>query len=301
MRPGRPAAAAPGVAGGASQGGRAGGAGCTWPLPPELARDRPAREPPRGTRPAPGASPACRALGKRRLAAAGSGLPARVARPALCDGRARLGRSRPRPRGCLLPGGRFGSGPRHGRRRGRKARCTTGSGAFSAAAQSSGSTCSLRLVSRRRRRCPRSVGPRLGRRSHERRLDAAPGRSPLRRASAGAPTAPLLPPSLDRDHRDPGTVVAHRQALPGHPGSARARRASARAPGNRHAGRRPRRGNPGRLQRRLRGAARLSRHSASAGAATSSKGWAARSSPSAARSRGFGSSARRRARSPRRS
>ena len=145
------------------------------------------------------------------------------------------------------------------------------------------------------------VGPRLGRRGDERRLDAASGGSPLRRAPARAPSAAFLAPALDRDHCDPGTLVAHGQALPGDSGPARARRAPSRAPGNRHARRCPRRGHSGWLQRGLWRAEGARDARPQPGGVTSSRGSAGRSSRSAARSNGCGSSVRRRARRPRRS
>ena len=63
------------------------------------------------------------------------------------------------------------------------------------------------------------LGSRLGGRGDERRLDASAGRPPLRRAAPGAPPAPLLPPPLDRNHRDAGPLVAHRTASSAMPGA----------------------------------------------------------------------------------
>ena len=63
--------------------GRAGRAGLLRPLPAGLARDRPARHPARGARPAPGSRPAGDAVGERGAAAARPGLPAGLARRAL--------------------------------------------------------------------------------------------------------------------------------------------------------------------------------------------------------------------------
>ncbi len=106
-------------------------------------------------------------------------------------------------------------------------------------------------------RAPRPLGSRLGRRGHERRVDAASRRPPLPVAQAAArPATPLLAPALRRHHRDAGTLVADRTPLPRSARSARARRAAARTTGNRDARRRARRRHPGRLRRRVRTAAR---------------------------------------------
>ena len=83
--PGRPASPSSRVPRCAPQGGRARGGGGVRPVPAELARDRPAREPPRGARPAPGAAAPGVALGERGAAAARAGLPAGPARPAVRD------------------------------------------------------------------------------------------------------------------------------------------------------------------------------------------------------------------------
>ena len=85
VRPRRPASSSPRVPRGAPQGGRAGGGGGVRAVPAELARDRPAREPARGARPAPGAAASGLALGERGAAAARAGLPAGPARPAVRD------------------------------------------------------------------------------------------------------------------------------------------------------------------------------------------------------------------------
>ena len=98
------------------------------------------------------------------------------------------------------------------------------------------------------------VGARLGGRGHERRVDAAPCRPPLRGAESATPSAPLLAHPRRRDHLDPGPLVADRPPLPRHARPARARRAPARAAGDRHPRRCPRRGDSRRLQRRLLGA-----------------------------------------------
>ena len=85
VRPGRPASPSSCVSRCASQGGRARGAGGVRAVPAELARDRPAREPARGARPAPGAAASGLALGERGAAAARAGLPAGPARSAVRD------------------------------------------------------------------------------------------------------------------------------------------------------------------------------------------------------------------------
>ena len=86
-----------------------------------------------------------------------------------------------------------------------------------------------------------------------------------------------------------GTVVAHRPPLRRRAGPAGAGRAPAGASGDRHARRRSRGGNPGRLLAPSTASSRRSRRSASAAAATSSRASAARSSRSAERSSGSGS------------
>ena len=96
-------------------------------------------------------------------------------------------------------------------------------------------------------------------RGDERRVDAAPRRAALRRAAGRAAPAPLLAPP----RRRPITATQGRWSLARAPlrpaagpdPTARARRAPARAAGHRHARRRPRRGHPRRLRRRLRRAA----------------------------------------------
>ena len=92
------------------KGDRAGRAGRVRPLPPGLARDRPAREPARGARAAAGARAARLALGVRGAPAAGAELSAGLARRAVRLGRAHLGRRRPRSGGRLLPRGCAGAG-----------------------------------------------------------------------------------------------------------------------------------------------------------------------------------------------
>ena len=105
------------------------------------------------------------------------------------------------------------------------------------------------------------LGARLGGRGDERRLDAAAGRPPLRRAAPGAPAAPLLATPRRRDHGHAGPLVARPTVCSAMSRAgpdirtARARRAAARAAGHRHARRRPRRGHRRRLRRRLRRAA----------------------------------------------
>ena len=125
-------------------------------------------------------------------------------------------------------------------------------------APSSGSTCSPATGLERRGRAARAVGSRLGGRGDERRLDAAARRPPLRSA-AGRHAAGR---AASRASARPGvTATQGRWSLAdrlfaGAPDRARARRAPARAAGHRHARRRPRRGDPRRLRRGLRRAAR---------------------------------------------
>ncbi len=156
VRPGRPAATAPRLARSLAQGGRAGRAGCAREVPAQLAGDRQALEPAGGARPAAGARAAGFPVGERGSAAARSQLPARLARPALRDRRARLGRApvstgsrstSETTRRCSVAW----SPPIRPR-----ARCPTGSARCSDREPSSGSTCSPRPSSRRSRRCPHS-------------------------------------------------------------------------------------------------------------------------------------------------
>src|SRR5581483_10445937 len=82
---------------------------------------------------------------------------------------------------------------------------------------------------RRRGRAAGSLGPRLGRRGDERRVDAAPCRSPPRRAEAGAPAATVLPLAHGGRDGDAGTMVADGAALRTPARPSRARGAAARA------------------------------------------------------------------------
>ena len=103
----------------------------------------------------------------------------------------------------------------------------------------------------------RALGARLGRRGHERRLDAATRRPPLRDAEqpgARRPHAALLTHARGVDHEHAGPLVADRPPLRRDSRPARARGAAARAAGDRHPRRRARRRDPGRLRRRLLGA-----------------------------------------------
>ncbi len=131
-------------------------------LPAGVARHRPARDPARGARAAAGAGAAGVALGGRGAGAARAGVPPGVAGRPVRERRAGLGRRRARPRGALLPRGRAGARPPLCRRRRPRARPRRRSARRSHGARSSGSTCSLRPVSRRTWRCPRcgsSSGP----------------------------------------------------------------------------------------------------------------------------------------------
>ena len=193
-----------------------------------------------------------------------------LARPALRERRARLGRRGARPRRRLLPRGRAGAGPTgRGRAAGRR----------SARPDSRGARARRRVLvrparghrARGRAGAPGPLGSRLGGRGDERRLDASARGPALRRGATRAPSEAVLTAPLDRHHRDPGPLVADRAPLPRASRPARARRAAARAAGDRHARRRARRGDPGRLQRGLRGAEGARRRSGSAGGATSSR------------------------------
>src|SRR5215218_2644171 len=183
VRSGRAAPLAACLARALAQGGRADRAGGVRALPAELARDRPPGHAPRGARPAAGARSAGLALGVGRPAASGPRLPAGAARRALRVRRRRLGRRRPRPRRRLLPRGC--SRPRRSRGRTRAG----GRDARAAPCDARAERAILARPPRRhrprgRRRAARPVGARVGRRGHQRRVDAAPRRPPLRRAGA---------------------------------------------------------------------------------------------------------------------
>ncbi len=92
-----------------------------------------------------------------------------------------------------------------------------------------------RRGARRGDRAARAVGSRLGRRGDERRMDAAPRRPPVRGAANLRAPAPLLAQPRRRDYCDPGPLVTDRASVRRPPRPARARRAPARAPGNRDA------------------------------------------------------------------
>ena len=148
---------------------------------------------------------------------------------------------------------------------------------------------------------PGALGAGLGGRGHERRLAAAPRRAPLRNPEAGAAAAPLLTLARGGDHGDAGSLVAHRAPLRRRPRPARARRAAARAAGDRDPRRRPQqRGSRAATAPSTANCGR-SRRSGSAGGVTSSRVSAAPSSRSAARSSGCASCGRARTRSPTRS
>ncbi len=179
-----------------------------------------------------------------------------AARPALRVGRARLGRCRSRSRRALLPRGRGRARP-SGRGCGSRDR---------GCAEDPRRARGRREVlvrprrgdrARARRGAARTVGSRLGGRGAKRRLDAASCREALRGAAAAATArASLLAPAREREHGDAGPLVAHRQPLRGGTRSPCARGAAARAAGDRHARRRARRGDPRRLRRGVRRAAR---------------------------------------------
>ena len=97
----------------------------------------------------------------------------------------------------------------------------------------------------------RPLGSRLGRRGDKRRVDAAARRPSPRRAEARAAAAAVLPLAWHRSDGDSGPVVAHGATVRRHARTAGTRRVAARTPGHRHARRRPGRGNPRRLRRRL--------------------------------------------------
>ena len=239
VRPrGAPAAPAR-VARGAPPRGRAGRAGDDRPLLAELARDRPAGDSPRGARPAPVALAAGLALGERGAAEARPRLSPGTARPALRDRRGRLGRSRARPRRAVLPRGRRRARPplrrADARRRGTR--------------RDSRRTGDERRVlvrparrhgARGRGRPAGALGSRVGGRGDERRLAAAQVAASLRDAASRTATAPILAGPWHRGHGDAGQMVARRSPLRRRPGPPRARRAPARAAGDRHARRCPR-------------------------------------------------------------
>ena len=123
VRPRGPAAAAPGLAGGASQGGRAGRPAGAGALPAGLAGSRPPpadgrrrRPAARGAGPSPGVGGAGRGVGARRPATPRGRLLAVVDRPAVRERRARVDRRRRaraliRPGRAVLPRGPAGARP----------------------------------------------------------------------------------------------------------------------------------------------------------------------------------------------
>ncbi len=112
---------------------------------------------------------------------------------------------------------------------------------------------------RARGRAARALGARLGGRGHERRMDAAARGSqvPSRRSRCSRSPAPILAAASCRRHGHAGTVGTGRPPLRRRDRPPRARGAPARATGDRHARRRPRRGSPGRLRRGVFRAARV--------------------------------------------
>ena len=282
-------------------------------LPAELAGRRPPsgrrrrdRPPARGARPAAGARAARRRLGARRAAAPRRRLLADVAGPAVRERRGRLGRRRRaraqlRPRRAVLPRGRRGA---RARRRARRAEPPDGADARAAA----------RAPARRRRASSPTCWPRspLAPEELQEALwdlvwagevtnDAwAPLRAPRLTLARAQPRALRAAARAGRrfgarrggaQRAGPGPLVADGADLPPaspSPASAAARsgRAAARALRHRHPRAGARRGHPRRLLDRSTTRCRSSRRSASAAAATSSRGSAARSSRCRARSSG---------------
>ena len=99
-----------------------------------------------------------------------------------------------------------------------------------------------------------ALGARLGRRGDERLLGAAARVAPLRAAATRPCGPPVRADAPDDRVADAGALVARLGALRGDDRSARARRAPARAAGDRDPRRRARRGDPRWLRRRVRGA-----------------------------------------------
>ena len=288
---------------GAAARGRARRAGGVRPLPSRVARDRAAPEPARGARPAAG-----RRAARRRSGRATSSRAACPAfRPAdldvLCASGevvwvgAGLDRVAVyfRDDAPLLgpPCGRAAAGGRRARPRfapRSRQRALFWADLVEATGLAGGG------------RPRRALGARLGRRGDERLVGAA-ARVATLRAAATRPRGPALRADAPDDRRRRRrALVARGGALRRIDRSASARGAPARAPGDRHARRRARRGHPRRLRRGLRGAegardarrlpARLLRRRVSA----------ARSSPCRARSSDFAScGSRGAATSPRRS
>ncbi len=261
VRSGRAAPAAPRDARPAAQGGRAVRAGGARALPSRLAGRRPAREPPRGARPAAGRL-RCRCRSGRPTCCRGACPATGRSSSTSCAPPARWSGSAPGSSGSrLLPGGR--------------GRCSAGPAALPAArgtrppsrlrAALCGGRALLarpprRVRARSRGRAARSLGARLGRRGHERRLAALAGGTPLRDAEAGDPAPPgraVLPLSARADAyaRRRAAGRSTREPLRRRARPAGAGRAPARAAGHRDARRRARRGRAGRLRAGLPGAA----------------------------------------------
>ena len=156
------------------------------------------------------------------LPAARARLPARAARPALRHGRGRLGRRRgsTASRSSSARTRRFSAAPR-----------AAGAGGRGARRDPRRARLERRVLvrparrdrPRGRRRAARALGPRLGRRGDERRVDAAP-RQPRRFGAPQrrAPAAPVLAPPLGGDHGHAGPLVARPRACSRRPPDRRA-------------------------------------------------------------------------------
>ncbi len=161
---------------------------------------------------------------------------------------------------------------------GRRA-CVAIRAALGAAARSSGPTCSSATGLEPERRARGALGPRLGGRGDERLLGAAACRAALRGAAAASGRrrrfvrSRTAAPSPTQGRWSFAAALFAGDARP-----AGARRAPARAAGDRDARRRARRGNPRRLRRGVRGAARARDARGLPARATSWRASAARSS-----------------------
>ena len=233
VRPGRPSAAAPSVAGRAAQGGRAGRAGDSRPLPAQLARDRSAREPPRGARAAPGACLAGRPSGKATSCRAGSRITSprgstSCARPASSSGSERASTAWPSTSARTLrlwaaspaadAAGRRGARPDSRRARprrrvlvrpARRGRSRGGAGAAALCGTSSGRARSRTTPGRRFERVAATAS--LGR-SADRGASLAAARpgSPPPRAAGRSPTSSSRAPP---DRRALAELLLERQGI----------------------------------------------------------------------------------------
>ncbi len=215
--------------------GRAGRAGGVRTLPPLVAWHRPSSVPARVARSSPGHLAAGISLGERRPASTGSRVPPRGSRRAVCFRGARVGRSRARSRGRLLPRRRRAPGPAGSRARPRGRRARVGSGGAGGRRRDLLERAPRAEPARGSARARCALGPRVGRRGHERLVVAAACEPAVRDAAATAALSTFRPVADRGSVADPGSLVARRPALRGDARAEGVGRAPARAARDRHA------------------------------------------------------------------